>query len=83
MSLEDFSISFSIKSQITEVYDSVRKIEPVISTLPNIVDRLTALKVLHEQGSVIVVLEPLSVTRYFDDVTWCCHDVTWCCDDNT
>ncbi|KAL5247516.1 hypothetical protein ACHWQZ_G019409 [Mnemiopsis leidyi] len=38
-------------NKITEVYDSVRKIEPVISILPNIVDRLSALKVLHEQAA--------------------------------
>ncbi|XP_063693313.1 dynactin subunit 2-like [Bolinopsis microptera] len=38
-------------NKVSEVFDTVRKIEPVISTLPNIVDRLTALKVLHEQAA--------------------------------
>ena len=46
--------------QVTEVYDLVRKVEPVISTLPDIVDRMSTLKLVHEQGIETLMMKSIS-----------------------
>jgi len=40
-------------NKVGEVFDMLRKVEPVVSTLPDIVERLTALKSLHEQATTL------------------------------
>ena len=39
------------QGKVAEMYDFVKKLEPLTSLLPTVIDRLVALQVLHEEGN--------------------------------
>ena len=37
--------------QVNELYEVVKQLEPLLSLLPSVIDRLSSLKVLHDGGN--------------------------------
>ena len=42
-----------VHNQVSEVYEFMKKLEPLFSVLPTVVDRLLSLKTLHEEGKIL------------------------------
>lgn len=45
-------VNYDINFQVKEVYEIVKKLDPLMGVIPSILDRLLALKNLHEEGTI-------------------------------